>query len=120
MPERLARRPLYPVSRVHLDRLTTDIGILQHAAGSTPDPGHGYCVDDVARAIQVDLLHGRLLGWGRVEDSLQRGLRFLDGAARGTHGRMRNFRAFDGSWTAGPGSEDSQARAMLALGETIA
>ena len=120
MPERPASLPLHPVSRTHLAALTTEIGILQHAVGSLPDPAHGYCVDDVARAIQVDLLHARSLGSAAVADSLRRGLQFLRGAARGPGARMRNFRRFDGTWLPGPGSEDSQARALLALGETIA
>ena len=31
-------------------------------AGDLPDPGQGYCTDDVARAAIVDVLHGRELG----------------------------------------------------------
>jgi len=120
MPDRPARLPLHPISRLHLDALTTEIGISQHAIGSVPDPNHGYCVDDVARAIEVDLLHARTLGSAAVGDSLRRGLRFLRAAPRGPGARMRNFRRSDGTWLAGPGSEDSQARALLAIGETIA
>ena len=93
---------------------------MQHAIGAAPDPAHGYCVDDVARALQVDLLHCRVLGWPAVADSAHRGIRFLQDASRGAGGGFRNFRQMDGSWVAGRGSEDSQGRAMLALGETIA
>jgi len=111
---------LHPVSRLHLDVLTDGIGIMQHAIGSRPDPAHGYCVDDVARALQVDLLHQRQLGWAAVADSAWRSLRFLDAAFDETAGHFRNFRRVDGSWLEGPGSEDSQARAMLGLGDAIA
>ena len=69
-PIRLAR--LHPVSRRHLDALTAELGILQHAVGSRPDPDHGYCVDDVARALEVDLLHGDRLGWEAVSASAWR------------------------------------------------
>jgi hypothetical protein len=54
---------MYPIRRLHLDALSTELGVMQHAIGSTPDPKHGYCVDDVARALQVDLLHARTIGW---------------------------------------------------------
>jgi hypothetical protein len=120
VPEALDRLPLHPVNRLHLDALTGELGVMQHAVGSVPDPAHGYCVDDVARALQVDLLHARVLGWAAVADSARRSLRFLQSASRGAGGRFHNFRLSDGSWAAGAGSEDSQARAMLALGETIA
>jgi len=112
--------PLYPVTREHLGALTDDVGIMQHAIGPQPDPAHGYCTDDVARALQVDLLHQRELGWEAVAASAWRNVRFLDDAFDRTTGRFRNFRHVDGSWLDGVASEDSQGRAMLALGEAIA
>jgi hypothetical protein len=111
--------PLHPVNREHLDALSDDVGIMQHAIGPQPDPAHGYCTDDVARALQVDLLHQRELGWEAVEASAWRNVRFLDDAFDRTTGRFRNFRHVDGSWLDGVASEDSQGRAMLALGRTI-
>jgi hypothetical protein len=111
---------LHPASRRHLDRLTDEVGIMQHAVGSRPDPAHGYCTDDVARALRVDLLHQRELGWAAVAGSAWRSMRFLSDAFDPATGRFRNFRSADGSWLEGPGSEDSQGRAMLALGEAIA
>jgi hypothetical protein len=116
----LVPAPLHPISRRHLDALTGELGIFQHAIGSMPDPAHGYCVDDVARALQVDLLQGRTLGWPAVADSAARSLRFLEEAFDEQSGRFRNFRDVDGSWLGGPGSNDSLGRAMLALGETVA
>jgi hypothetical protein len=111
---------LYPISRRHLDELRGDLGILQHAVGSKPDPAHGYCVDDAARALEVDLLHVRQLGWPAVADSAELSLRFLEEAFDASTGRFRNFRDIDGTWIGGPGSNDCVGRAMLALGETIA
>lgn len=111
---------LHPVDRRHLAVLTDEVGIMQHAIGSRPDPAHGYCVDDVARALQVDLLHQHELGWAAVAEHAWRSVRFLRDAFDDATGRFRNFRSVDGSWLAGRASEDSQARAMLALGETIA
>ena len=113
------RAPLHPISRRHLEALTGELGIFQHAIGSTPDPAHGYCVDDVARALQVDLLHARGVGWVTVAGSAWRGLRFLEDAFDAATGRFWNFRSIDGEWIGGPGSNDSLGRAMLALGETM-
>ncbi len=112
--------PLSPPSRLHLGELTGELGVFQHAVGSRPDPGHGYCTDDVARALQVDLLHARVLGWPAVEESAWRNLDFLATAFDEETGRFRNFRAVDGTWAAGPGSEDSQGRALHALGDVVA
>jgi len=111
---------LYPVDRAHLEAMTDEVGIMQHAIGSKPDPSHGYCTDDVARALQVDLLHQRELGWPAVADSAWRNVRFLTEAFDGRAGRFRNFRLIDGSWAAGAGSEDCHGRAMHALGDVIA
>jgi hypothetical protein len=112
--------PLHPISRRHLDAMTGELGIFQHASGRQPDPAHGYCVDDVARALEVDLLHGRALGWNAVAESARRSLRFLEDAFDAPSGRFLNFRGVDGEWIGGPGSNDSLGRAMLGLGETIA
>jgi hypothetical protein len=117
LPE-LAQLP--PVNRIHLDNLSDAIGIMQHAVGQRPDPAHGYCTDDVARALRVDLLHQRELGWPAVATSAWRSFRFLDEALDRTTGRFRNFRLVDRSWVDAPGSEDCHGRAMLALGETMA
>lgn len=111
--------PLQPVNREHLETLSDSIGILQHAVGARPDPAHGYCTDDVARALRVDLLHQRELGWGGVAASAGRNVSFLADAFVPATGRFRNFRAVDGSWLDDGGSEDCQGRALQALGETI-
>jgi hypothetical protein len=110
---------LFPASRRHLDALTTEIGIMQHAQGALADPDHGYCTDDVARALLVDLLHQHELGWAAVEPSAARNVRFLDEAFDGSTGRFHNLRRSDGAWLDAPGSEDADARALLALAETI-
>jgi len=112
--------PLHPVDRGHLEVLSDAVGIMQHAQGSLPDPAHGYCTDDVARALQVDLLHQRELGWRAVQDSATRNVRFLADAFDPATGRFRNFRGADGSWLDGIGSQDSHGRAMIALAETMA
>jgi hypothetical protein len=110
---------LHPAVRRHLDTMTDAVGMMQHAVGSTPDPAHGYCTDDVSRALQVDMLQQAELGWATVEGSAWRSYRFLDAAFEDDTGRFRNFRSIDGSWLPGIASEDSQGRAMLALGDVV-
>jgi hypothetical protein len=117
MPDLL---PLHPVNRSHLEAMTDDIGIMQHAIGSRRDPTQGYCTDDVARALQVDLLHQGELGWPAVARSAWRSYRFLEEAFDPGTGRFRNHRLSDGCWVEGGGSEDCHGRAMHTLGDVIA
>jgi hypothetical protein len=112
----VGNRPLPPISRQHLAALTGELGIWQHATGPVPNKAFGYCTDDVARALTVDLLHARQLGWDAVESSAWRSLRFLRDAYDPVTGRFRNFRGADGAWLDGEPSEDSHGRALLALG----
>ena len=37
----------------HLERLTDDRGLFEHARHTVPRREHGYCVDDVARGLVV-------------------------------------------------------------------
>ncbi len=111
--------PLHPSTRTHLDRISDATGVFQHATGAAPDPAHGYCVDDVARALQVDLLQASRLGWEAVEDSAWRNLRFLQAAYDTGTGRFRNVRSTDGTWAPEPASDDCQGRAIHALGDAV-
>jgi hypothetical protein len=116
----LEAQRLYPVNRTHLEAISDEIGIFQHAQGSRPDPAHGYCTDDVSRALQVDLLHARELGWAAISDSAWRHLHFLTEAFDAPSGRFRNFRTVERAWVDGLGSEDCQGRALHALGDALA
>ena len=112
----MADQPLHPVRRDHLAALTGPLGIWQHANGLVPDEAFGTCTDDVARALLVDLLHARELGWAAVRTDALRSLRFLREALDPSLGTFRNFRSADGTWLETVGSQDSTGRAMLALG----
>ncbi len=101
----------------HLRRLTDDTGILQHAKFNVPDLMHGYCTDDVARALIVTALIGELLPADRVVHSLRnRYLSFLNYAFDEETRRFRNFMTYDRCWAEGPHSEDSHGRAIWGLG----
>lgn len=107
--------PIYPVSRRHLDLLSSDLGIWQHASLGSPDPAFGFCTDDVCRALTVDVLQSRELGWAAVSPSVRRHLTFLEQASSAPGRRFRNFRAAGGEWLEAEGSEDSHGRAMASL-----
>jgi hypothetical protein len=112
----VVERDLYPIRRDHLDAISGPLGIWQHADGSRPDESFGYCTDDVARALTVDLLHGAEIGWTAVRASAWRSLRFLGEAYVTRTGRFRNFRTADGTWLEADWSEDCHGRALRALG----
>ncbi|HEY6868815.1 MAG TPA: glycosyltransferase family 4 protein [Novosphingobium sp.] len=94
-------------------------GMLQHGIGVVPDRRHGYCLDDNARALMLmnvaeGLARGERLGWAMTYAS------FIQHAWNPGLRRFRNFMAFDRSWCEEVGSEDSNGRALWALGHTAA
>jgi glycosyltransferase involved in cell wall biosynthesis len=104
----------------HLDRLTTQAGIVQFARGGAPDPASGYCVDDVARLgiVAAGMLARpgppaeRALTW--VDTTL----RFLSDAA--CPAGLHNLRAVSGGWLDEPHLGDHVGRAVWALGAMVA
>jgi hypothetical protein len=109
-------QPLFPANRKHLERLTGPHGIWQHAIGIQPDKSHGTCTDDVARTLIVDLLQRRALGWEAVSRSARQAMDYLIAAFDPSLEAFRNFRDAAGEWLDGVPSQDSQGRALLALG----
>ena len=96
--------------------MTGPLGIWQHARGVNPDETLGVCTDDVARALTVDLLHRHTFGWEAVSRSARRSMAFLTAAFNPATGTFRNMRTAAGTWFDDEGSEDTQGRALLALG----
>ena len=101
--------------------LTDDTGMFQHARWATPDPHHGYCIDDNARALIAAVLHAQVRG-PTAEPSpvpIQRYLAFLVYAFDEQACRFRNFMGYDRRWLESVGSQDSQGRTLWALGEAV-
>ena len=124
-PRRRGIRPLeftkgeLPAMKLdHLQRLTDDTGILQHAIFSVPNYDEGYTVDDNARALVLTVLLEELGGGGGplVRSLQSRYLAFLNHAWNRKRGRFRNFMAYNRRWLEQTGSEDSHGRALWALG----
>jgi hypothetical protein len=105
----------------HLERLTDDTGVLQHAQYSVPRYDHGYCLDDNARAL---LLMASVEDAGTDERATVgalagRYLAFVGHAFNPDTGRFRNFMSYARTWTEECGSEDSHGRAIWSLGAVL-
>ncbi len=119
----LAARPpgLPELNLTHLERLTDDTGVLQHARYSVPRYDDGYCLDDNARAL---LLMASVEDAGTDERATvgalaSRYLAFVSHAFDAETGRFRNLMSFTRDWTEERGSEDSHGRAIWALGAVL-
>jgi len=101
----------------HLARLTTPLGVYEHALGDTPRTEHAYCVDDVARALVVT---------SRVPDPSAEVRALTEGyldfvlAALRPDGYLHNRRRLDGTWSDRPSSDDHWGRALWAMGTAAA
>lgn len=120
LTRRMSELELPEVDLQHLRTLTDETGILQHATFATPDRQHGYCTDDNARALIVIAMHYSLYEDKDVLPLMQTYLAFLNSAFNEKTGRFRNFSSYDRRWLEEAGSEDSQGRALWALGIAVA
>jgi glycosyltransferase involved in cell wall biosynthesis len=121
-PATLARQPgNLPTLRLdHLLRMSDGVGLLQHAIFTVPDHRHGYCTDDNARALLLTtLLEEAEEDFPVATGCISRFAGFINFAFNHTNGRFRNFMGFDRHWLEDAGSEDSQGRALWALGTLI-
>jgi glycosyltransferase involved in cell wall biosynthesis len=101
----------------HLIRMTDSTGMFQHAIFSVPNFAEGYCTDDNARAFILTVLLEELgEDSQKVRSLASTYLAFLNFAFDRGSRRFRNFMSFDRKWLEDRGSEDSNGRALWALG----
>jgi len=101
----------------HLSRMTDSTGIFQHATFTVPNFAEGYCTDDNARAFILTVLLEELgENLPKVRNLATTYLAFLNFAFERSTKRFRNFMSFDRKWLEECGSEDSNGRALWALG----
>lgn len=104
----------------HLIRMSDSTGIFQHAKFSIPNFAEGYCTDDNARALLLTILLDELGYQHKQLRQLTSGYAaFLNYAFDAVKKRFRNFMAFDRTWLEEVGSDDSQGRAIWALGACV-
>ncbi len=110
----------------HVNALTDDTGMLQHAIFTIPNRAEGYATDDNARALIFTVLLEQLgIDHFAQANSVNpdwpfRYLAFLEHAFNPVKQRFRNFLGYDHRWTEEQGSEDSHGRALWALGTLLA
>jgi glycosyltransferase involved in cell wall biosynthesis len=105
----------------HLQNMTDDTGMLQHAIFSLPNNQEGYTTDDNARALITSTLlnHSPLTCSDTYFALSRRYLSFLWLAFNEKTGRFRNFMSYSRNWLEEVGSEDSHGRALWALGSVL-
>ncbi|HEY0597793.1 glycosyltransferase family 4 protein, partial [Sphingopyxis sp.] len=97
--------------------LCDDVGMLQHGCGIVPDRAHGYCIDDNARAL---ILFAGLPASPAVDAQMLRFASFIQHGWNDDEKAFRNFMGYDRRWLEDRGSDDSNGRAIWALGHCAA
>jgi len=97
----------------HLERLTDERGLFEHALYGVPRREHGYCVDDVARGLVVVC---RERAPGPAASRLARCYLAFVLAALDPTGACHNRMAVDGQWRDEAAVGDWWGRALWGLG----
>ncbi|MFA6423494.1 MAG: hypothetical protein WCW17_03530 [Patescibacteria group bacterium] len=98
----------------HLDRLTTEIGLIQHTNLDIPDPKFGYSIDDNARALIVMAKYYLIFKDKDAFHYIRIYLNYLERALTRS-GFFHNFADFHGNFIDKKGSTDSFGRTFWAL-----
>ncbi|MGB8020046.1 MAG: hypothetical protein WCF04_02330 [Candidatus Nanopelagicales bacterium] len=101
----------------HLVRMTTADGIFEHALLGHPRREHGYCLDDVSRALVVTIRQPNASP--TLRGTVRAYLAFTE-QAQDSSGAFRNRRRVDGSWSDAPTTDDHWGRALWSVGTTAA
>ncbi|HVF36426.1 MAG TPA: glycosyltransferase family 4 protein [Sphingomicrobium sp.] len=100
-----------------IQRMTDEVGMMQHAIHSIPNRDHGYCIDDNCRALMVMARRE----WNRETSRLASTYAaFVQHGWNAERRRFRNFMGFDRRWLEDVGSDDSNGRTIWALGAVAA
>lgn len=105
-------------SMAHIQRLTDDTGIVQHAKYGIPNLKEGYCLDDNARALIVAILAYQQNKSKIALQLLPVYLSYIQYMQR-DDGNFRNFLSFRKEYLDEVGSEDSFGRTIWSLGYLI-
>ena len=105
----------------HVQRMTDDTGMLQHAIFSVPRYIDGYCLDDNARALLLTTLveDAGTEDTAAVRALASKYLAFVNHAFDAEHGYFRNMMSYSREWLEAQGSDDSHGRALWTLGTVV-
>ncbi len=119
LDRRPAELPLLNLN--HLRRMTDHTGLLQHAVYAVPNYREGYTTDDNARALIVSILLEELNPSDAADagELTARYLAFLWYAFHPETRRCRNHLDYQRTWRDAQGSDDSNGRALWALGNVL-
>lgn len=98
--------------------MSDSTGMLQHSILTVPDRRHGYCLDDNVRALMLmgvadTVPLAERQRWATVYAS------FIQHAWNPDRQVFRNFMTFERTWCEEIGSQDSNGRAVWALGHAV-
>ncbi|MFV8326323.1 glycosyltransferase [Flavobacterium sp. ZS1P14] len=111
-----------PIKLDHIEKLTTNFGILQFSKFSEPDPESGYTLDDNARALINMVLYNKDFPSKTALKLANTYLNFIEGIQQ-KNGWFDNYKDFDNQLTEQNGEvnlEDANGRALWSLGTVIA
>jgi glycosyltransferase involved in cell wall biosynthesis len=103
----------------HLERLTDDTGLYQHANFTVPNRRLGYCTDDNARALIVMVEYYSHRPNAEAMRLFERYLSFVM-HAQNNDGSVRNFMNFGRTWLANEPVNDAFGRFLWSLGALMA
>lgn len=110
------RIPDFPrLNIAYIARLTTSVGIMQHAKYTLPNFEHGYCLDDNARAAMLLTMANKVIPSPLTKQLLCTYLSYINYMHK-EDGKFRNFLSMEHRFLDDEGTEDSFGRTIYALG----
>ena len=98
-----------------IERMTDDCGIFQHGKYRLPDRQHGYCADDVCRALSLVARQSKVLTLTERQVELAYRYAAFMNHAWNNDSRFRNFMSYGREWLDDGGSDDCCARSLESL-----
>jgi len=109
------------ISLDHMQRMTTDTGIIQFSKNNQPDPATGYTLDDNARALVASCMEFKRTGARELINDIQKYLRFIKFCLQ-PGGNFLNYVDKNNNFTGQNETtnlDDANGRAVWALGYLV-
>ena len=106
-------------SLAHIEKLTDDTGMYQHAKFTIPNRKYGYCTDDNARAVIAMTKYYAQYPEPKALELFNTYLSFVL-YSQSSDGSVKNFMNFDRTWREDDSTGDALGRVLWALGTVMA